>query len=328
MKQRARSRDEEMAAGDARETVVITCASGKQAAPVIRLLSCKKQYHLRLIAHSSHSQERLREAYPEAEVRAAELTEPQHCLEVVEDAAVIYHIGPSLHPHETAIGYNMIDAAKATKSVKHFIYSSVLNTQLRKLMNHDCKRYVEEYLIESELDYTILSPTHFMDTLPLPMLMKQIEAEKTHLVFPVMWNPEIKFSFVALQDLAEAAVIVINQREKHFRAKYDMVSTDPLSYVEVLKKVGDVLGREIQVERKPYEEAVETFGTRLFGGNLEDAASAAVDGLERLLLYYNRHGLQGNSNVMGWLIGRKPTSHEECTRQMVEDIHASKGNST
>lgn len=43
------------------------------------------------------------------------------------------------------------------------MYSSVLNPQLRKLMNHDCKRHVEEYLIESGLNFTVLQPSHFMN---------------------------------------------------------------------------------------------------------------------------------------------------------------------
>ena len=55
----------------------------------------------------------------------------------------------------------MIDAAKS-HGVSHFIYASVLHPCLRKLMNHDCKRYVEEYLIESGLPYTILQPSHFI----------------------------------------------------------------------------------------------------------------------------------------------------------------------
>ncbi|KAF8851230.1 putative nucleoside-diphosphate-sugar epimerase [Acephala macrosclerotiorum] len=303
----------------AKETIVITCASGKQAAPLIRLLLASQKYNLLLIVHSTNSQERLSKIYPDANVRIAELTEPSQCLSLLKDAAIVYHIGPSLHPHETAIGINMISAAKATPSIKHFIYSSVLNSQLRKLMNHDCKRYVEEYLIESELPYTILCPTHFMDTMPIPMFLKQMETKKEgeSLVFPAMWNPEVKFSFVSLQDLAEAAFSVIEGQEKHFRAKYDMVSTEPLSYNEVLKKVGGVLGRDIRAEQKGFEDAVETFGARIFGGKIEDVDSGMRDGLERLLLYYNRHGLQGSSNTLEWLIGRKATSHEAWTKQVV-----------
>lgn len=49
----------------------------------------------------------------------------------------------------------------------------MLNSRLRKMMNHNCKRYVEEYVMESGLPYTILQPTTFMDNLPLPLLWRQ-----------------------------------------------------------------------------------------------------------------------------------------------------------
>lgn len=187
-------------------------------------------------------------------------------------------------------------------------------------MNHDCKRYIEEYLIESGLGYTILCPTHFMDNFPIPMFLKQMEEKKEgSLVFPAMWDPEIKFCFATLKDLADAAFTVIEGREKHFRAKYDIVSTEPLSYNEVLKQVGGVLGREIRAEQKPYEEAVEIFGARVSGRNT-DMDPGMKDVLERLLLYYNRHGLQGSSNVLEWLIGRKPTSHEAWAKETIEGL--------
>ena len=35
------------------------------------------------------------------------------------------------------------------------------------------------------------------------------------------------------------------------------------------------------------------------------------DGAERMFLYYNRHGLVGNKNVLEWLIGRKATDFRE-----------------
>lgn len=111
----------------------------------------KTQYH-----HHHHHLE-----YPEVdakiEVIRADLTQPADCARLVADVTTIYRVGPSFHPRETDIGYNMVDAAVAESKksrmgsesesgLKHFVYSSVLNTQLRKMLNHDCKRYVEGYL--------------------------------------------------------------------------------------------------------------------------------------------------------------------------------------
>jgi hypothetical protein len=39
------------------------------------------------------------------------------------------------------------------------------------------------------------------------------------------------------------------------------------------------------------------------------------DAFERMLVYYNGHGLTVNSNVLGWLLGRKPTDFPEYIRR-------------
>jgi len=107
------------------------------------------KYHLRLAVNSDSSKQRLSKQYPNADVVQVDLSEPAEIRQLVKDAAVFYHVGPAFHPHETQVGYNVIDACAAASKeqgskFKHFVFSSVLCTQLRKLLNHDCKRYVEE----------------------------------------------------------------------------------------------------------------------------------------------------------------------------------------
>lgn len=143
----------------------------------------------------------------------------------------------------------MIDAAVEEArggNFKHFVLSSVLNTQLRKMMNHDCKRYVEEYLMESGLSYTILQPAHLMEMFPVPLLIQQDNP-----VYTANWDPTVPFSFVALRDLGEAAAKVLNERETHYFAQYSLVSAGPYPYTEVVKIVGKEIGKEIRIEQRP-----------------------------------------------------------------------------
>ena len=95
------------------------------------------------------------------------------------------------------VGKMMIDAAVAAYSngtgvFKHFILSSVLNSQFSKMLNHDCKRTIEEWIMESGIPYTILQPSTFMDNMPVAMLAQQ---EKP--VFPALWSTENRFSMLA-----------------------------------------------------------------------------------------------------------------------------------
>ena len=136
------------------DLLLVTCASGKQASFLLPFLSMKWK-KLRLAVNSQASRENLKHIYPDAEVVQADLAEPKDCQKLLEGVTAAYHIGPPLHPHETEIGYNMIDAAAAQKELtfKHFVFSSVLNTQLRKLLNHDCKRYVVSQVMGSKFAY-------------------------------------------------------------------------------------------------------------------------------------------------------------------------------
>ncbi|KAJ9198005.1 hypothetical protein DTO207G8_4433 [Paecilomyces variotii] len=186
----------------------------------------------------------------------------------------------------------MIDAAVAESrrqgsNFKHFIYSSVLQTQLRKLMNHDAKRYVEEYLMESELNFTILQPSHLVDGF-FSMLKPGDQ--------PTFMTPfDLQaFSFSIYEDYGEAAAKVFEEREKHYFAQYPLVSTYPTNYKSVVEAASRALGKEIRIERIPFERAVGMMA-QIRGGGPPDAK--VQDALERLLLYYNRRGLLGNPNV-------------------------------
>lgn len=135
-----------MSVNHSEDLILVTSASGKQASFLLPFL-VKKWKNLRLAVHSQGSRETLAKEYPEADVLQADLAEPKDCQNLLKGVTALYHIGPPFHPHETGIGYNMIDAAKDEPTFKHFVFSSVLNTQLRKLLNHDCKRYVVSALL-------------------------------------------------------------------------------------------------------------------------------------------------------------------------------------
>lgn len=202
-----------MPADLSKDLLLITSAGGKQANALLPLLSEWK--NLRLAVKSASSKEHLQRQYPNAEVIRTDLYSPENCSRLLKDIGVVGHIGPSYHPHEAEIGKMMIDAAiqcyqSANGTLKHFIFSSVLNSQLSKMMNHKCTKQVEKYIMESGLPYTILQPTTFMDNIPVGMLAQQKEP-----VFKAAWNTHIPCSMIALSDLAAVYKTVLYEREKH-----------------------------------------------------------------------------------------------------------------
>ncbi|MCJ1457751.1 hypothetical protein MMC28_008120 [Mycoblastus sanguinarius] len=177
----------------ATDLLLLTCANGKQCQHLIPFL-LPKWKSLRLVVNSESSRQKLLENYASnsksnIEVVQADLAQPDDCKRILEGVRAVFHVGPAFHPRETEIGSNMISAS-LTKNPRpcHFIYSSVLHPSLRKLLNHDSKRPIEETLIESSLPYTILQPSHFMDMFPIAHLASQDQP-----VYTARWEPDVPF---------------------------------------------------------------------------------------------------------------------------------------
>ncbi|MCJ1421939.1 hypothetical protein MMC32_008306 [Xylographa parallela] len=289
------------------DLLVITSASGKQATHLLPFLP--SSLRLRLICHSESSADRLRSLHPNAEVLTGDLNSPSFCASILHNATALYHIGPPFHPFETTIGLALVHAASTERGkrngrFRHFVYSSVLHSSIRKMLNHDCKRYVEEALLESGVPYTILQPTHFMEMIPLAKLAQE-QGDKV--VFPAKWDPSVGFSFVALKDFGEAGAKVLREGEKHYSASYEICGTGSVTYNEVMRIVGQNIGKDVVVKQVGLQEAADGFMKMMSGGS-EEVDPYTRDAAERMLLYYNRRGLVGNTNVLEWLLGRKPTS--------------------
>ncbi|KAK5045148.1 hypothetical protein LTR84_009481 [Exophiala bonariae] len=307
------------------EIIVLTCASGKQCNQIIPALYQEPSiYKLRLVVHSKHSLDRLSKQYPNAEVVQADLDNLDSCGRILHGATTIYYVSPTFSPHEVQYGTNIIDTAlsesrKPDSKFLHFIFSSVLHPEISKLLNHDRKRLIEEYLVESSLPYTILQPSHFADN-AIGRLLSLRKDPTPDPIFVAAHDPEVSFSFSCVRDHAEASVKVIRERSRHFFATYPLVSTLPMKYSEYVRSIGAVLGKDITVRQLSYEEAVEMY-CRLFFGSL-DVEQNFRDAVERLLLYYNRRGLVGNPGILEWLLGRPGTTPAQLARLMLQEAEA------
>lgn len=309
------------------ELIVLTCASGKQCSQIIPLLYRQQQqssssYRLRLVVHSEASLARLSQQYPAAEVIRADLDDLDTCSRILDGASTLYYVSPTFSPHEVQFGTNVIDAAvnesrKPGSKFAHFVFSSVLHPEISKLLNHDRKRLIEEYLVESSLQYTILQPSHFADN-AIGRLLSLRDAPEQNPIYVAAFDPEVAFSFSCVRDHAEVSVKVIRERSRHFYATYQLVSTLPMKYSDYVRSVGAVLGKDIQIKQMPYEEAIEVYCRLVFGK--VDVAQNLRDGPERLLLYYNRRGIIANPGVLEWLLGRPPTTPAQLAALMLQDL--------
>ena len=121
----------------------------------------------------------------------------------MQGARSVYHICPNISPDEVVIGKLVIGVAHEV-GVEHFVYHSVLHPQTEKMNHHWQKLHMEEMIFESGLPFTILQPAPYMQN-----LLAGWKSIAEGGVLRVPYSINSKFSFVDLEDVAEAAIIAL-----------------------------------------------------------------------------------------------------------------------
>ena len=133
-----------------------------------------------------------------------------------------------------------------------------------------------------------------------------------HGVLRVPYSVDSKFSFVDLEDVAEAAKIVLTE-PNHKNAIYELAGTAPMSHVDVAETFRRMLNRDVSAEKE------EIGDWRLHAIGLGEYA---IENLVRMFEYYDRWGLSGNPNFLTWILKREPASLETFIDRMVKEFDA------
>jgi len=231
---------------------------------------------------------------------------------VLQGVRAIYHICPNMSPDEMVIGNLVIREARKA-GVEHFVYHSVLHPQTEKMNHHWQKMRVEEMIFESGLPFTIMQPAPYMQNLLAGW--KSILEDG---VLRVPYSVHSKFSFVDLEDVAEAARVVLTE-PGHVNAIYELAGTFPMSHVEVARIIGRELNGNIRAEREKIGDWRLRSEQSSEGAQLKRAPSNeyAIESLARMFEYYDRWGLVGNPGVLRWLLKREPTSLKSFVQKIV-----------
>jgi uncharacterized protein YbjT (DUF2867 family) len=280
--------------------ILITGAGGKTGRALIKALSkaesvyafVHREGHVAVAKALGAEKAIVGDMHDETEIRSA-----------MQGVRAVYYICPNMDPDEAVIG-NLVTGQAREAGVEHFVYHSVLHPQAEKMNHHWQKMRVEEMIFESGLPFTILQPAPYMQNLLAGW--KSIVEDG---VLRVPYSVNSKFSFVDLEDIAEAAKIVLTE-PNHINATYELVGTMPLSHVEVAEIFSRVLNRDVRAERE------ETRDWRLRTVGMSEYA---VENLVRMFEYYDKWGLLGNPNVLRWLLKHEPTSLESFIKRTVKE---------
>ena len=280
--------------------ILVTGAGGKTGRALIKALSMiesvfafvHREEHVSILGSLGAEKVIVGDMRDETAIRSA-----------MDGVSAIYHICPNMSPDEEVIGRLVIDVARKS-GVEHFVYHSVLHPQTEKMKHHWGKMRVEEMIFESGVPFTILQPAPYMQNLLAGW--KSIVEDG---VLRVPYSVEAKFSFIDLEDIAEAAKIILTE-PNHLNATYELAGASPMSHVEVTEIFRRVLNRDVHAE----EEEISDW--RLHTEGLSDHA---LENLAKMFEYYDQWGLVGNPNELRWVLKREPTSLESFIERTVKE---------
>jgi NAD(P)H dehydrogenase (quinone) len=269
--------------------ILITGAGGKTGRALIKALS-KAESLCAFVNREEHIS--VVKALGAEKVIVGDLRDASSVRSAMEEVRAVYHLCPNMRPDETGIG-NLVISEARNASVEHFVYHSVLHPQTEKMNHHWQKMRVEEMIFESGLPFTILQPAPYMQNLLASW--KSIVGEG---LLRVPYSTYSKFSFLDLEDLAEAVKVVLTE-SNHFNAVYELAGTPPLSHAEVAEILRRVLKRDVRAER----EEIRDWRVKAKG-----MSEYAMENLINMFAYYDQWGLVGSQNVLKWLLKREPAS--------------------
>lgn len=286
--------------------ILVTGAAGKTGKAVVKALAAKEANVRALVRRPEHA-EALR-ACGAADISIGSFDDPRALAQAAAGTRAIYHICPNVSPYEVAYARAVAAAAQA-QNVARFVYHSVLHPQIEAMPHHWQKMRTEEMLFAGGFELTILQPTAYMQN--ILGAWSGIVAEG---VFRVPYPVETRLSLVDLEDVAEAAALVLTTNG-HSGATYELVGTSPLSQTEVATTIGETLKRNVRAEA----ETVEAWEARARASGMGQHERMTLAAMFR---YYAEHGLVGNPNTLTWLLGRAPNTLARCLSRVAAQPQA------
>lgn len=216
----------------------------------------------------------------------------------------VYHICPNANPNEYQIGKLIIDEA-IKAGLQHFMYHSVLHPQISDMPHHWNKLLVEEMLIKSGLQYTILQPAIYMQNI-LPQIEEILQKREIELPY----NTETRLSMVDLEDVGEVlSKVVLNCA--HYYAVYPLVGVQSITYQEICETISQNFGIDIKIRNI----SIESWEKKAYSLGMP---AEKISILSRMFDYYNKFGLIGNKNNLDILLNRQPTDFDQFINR---DVH-------
>ena len=219
----------------------------------------------------------------------------------MEGVSTLFMVLPN-HPEMVKWGQNIIEAAKKT-GVKHVVRSSGSLADINSPLSiRQLLAKTDQDLIESGINYTITSPSFFMEN-----FINFFAADYKN---GAIYQPagEGKVSWTNVKDIAAVNVEVLLSPEKYMGQNLTVTGSESFDYSEAVKRMNAITGKESKYIAVSDEAATEAMKGMQF-----------PDFVIELMISLNQCIVQGfgeeTTNVIEEVTGRKPILFD----QFVED---------
>ncbi len=237
------------------------------------------------------------------EIAVGDLNDEQSLRRAADGVDGVFHINPAFQPNEAEQGVAMVNAAMAA-GVRKFTFSGVIHPSIAKMRNHSGKLPVEEALYESGMNFTVLQPTMFMQTLANGW--SEVTKQGS---FSLPYSIHKKASYVDYRDVAEAAAIALTSSALDY-GTFELCARGMVNRVELTGIMSDVLGRTIEPKQIAFDEWVRM---------AQIPEGPFREGMERMYADYNQFGFPGgNALVLEAILGREPRTLHSFFAELVQ----------
>lgn len=251
-------------------------AAGKTGTAVVAAL--EGQASVRRVVHTARR----------TDDRAVDLETGAGLSEALSGCRGVYFIAPNVHPDEPALLRRVL-AAAVEEGVDHVVYHSVAWPYSPGMPHHLDKAGCEDMLHTfGGVRWTVLQPCAYAENFAAVL-------EGSVRTLEVPYDPDTRFSFVALADVAAAAARVLGEgADVHHGATYELGGPELLSVRQLCRRAR----RSVMVSQVPVADWMERHGRGLTG----DARAR----LAAMFDFYDRHGFVAGSAQLHALLGRPP----------------------
>jgi len=279
--------------------ILVTGSGGKSGLALIRALRVAGA-PARALVHREASVEKARAAGADQTV-VGDVEDQATLLASLSGVDAVYALFPNMAPDELGMAVRLIEAAQG-QGISRLVYHSVLHPQTKAMPHHWQKLHVEELLFESGLDFTILQPAAYMQN-----LKGYWDEAVAKGIYRVPYPVDTRLSLVDLQDVAEAAAIVLTQ-DGHAGATYELSGPEALTQDQIARALSQSIGVHVEARGMTVEAWLSRPEAQALGPHQRQSLAAMFG-------YYAAYGMVGNPNVLTWLLGRPPTGLHEVLRR-------------